>query len=149
MPSDLIPSDYAAWLEAVKSRIHSARTRAALAVNSELIQLYHSIGCDIIERQTRHGWGSKIVARVADDLKAAFPDMKGFSARNVKYMRYFAEHCPDGQFGQQPAAQLPWFHIVTMLTQAAGDEREWYALHAIAGGWSPQSVSPRSRRGPS
>ena len=89
MPSDLIPSDYVAWLEAVKSRIHSARTRAALAVNSELIQLYHSIGCDIIERQTRHGWGSKIVARVADDLKAAFPDMKGFSARNVKYMRYF------------------------------------------------------------
>jgi hypothetical protein len=111
MAGDLIPSDYPAWLESVKSRVQSARSRAALAVNAEHIQLYHSIGSDIIESQTRHGWGSKIIARAADDLKAAFPDMKGFSARNVKYMRYFAEHCPRSQFGQQPAAQLPWFHM--------------------------------------
>jgi DUF1016 N-terminal domain len=106
MKSELIPADYAQWLESLKSRISAARSRAALAVNAELIQLYHGIGRDILERQTRHGWGSKVVTRVADDLKAAFPDMKGFSASNVKYMRYFAEHCPDGQFGQQPADQI-------------------------------------------
>lgn len=140
MASELIPGDYSAWLESVKSRIHSARSRAALAVNAELIQLYHSIGGGILERQTRHGWGSKVIARVASDLKAAFPDMKGFSTRNVKYMRYFAEHCPRGQFGQQAAAQLPWFHIVTLLTQAEPAEREWYAVHAIAGGWSRHTL---------
>ncbi|MFN7842748.1 MAG: YhcG family protein [Pirellula sp.] len=140
MASELIPGDYSAWLESVKSRIQSARSRAALAVNAELIELYHSIGGDILERQTRHGWGSKVIARVAADLKAAFPDMKGFSTRNVKYMRYFAEHCPNGQFGQQAAAQLPWFHIVTLLTQAEPTEREWYAVHAIAGGWSRQTL---------
>ena len=140
MTTDLIPSDYSTWLESVKSRIQSARSRAALAVNAELIQLYHSIGSDILERQTCHGWGSKVIARVAADLKAAFPDMKGFSTRNVKYMRYFAENCPDGQFGQQAAAQLPWFHIVTLLTQAEPTEREWYAVHAIAGGWSRHTL---------
>ena len=136
MAGDLIPIDYAEWLESVKARIVTARSRAALAVNAELIHLYHSIGRDILERQARHGWGSKVVARVADDLKAAFPDMKGFSTRNVKYMRYFAEHCPDSQIGQQPAAQLPWFHIVTLLTKVQPQDREWYATRAVAQGWS-------------
>jgi predicted nuclease of restriction endonuclease-like (RecB) superfamily len=135
MPADPIPSDYPAWLEALKSRIQAARSRAALSVNAELIRLYHSIGGDIIERQARHGWGSRIIARVAADLKSTFPDMKGFSERNVKYMRYFAEHCPNLRFGQQPAAQLPWFHIVTLLTQAQPEEREWYATRAVADGW--------------
>jgi predicted nuclease of restriction endonuclease-like (RecB) superfamily len=136
MKFELIAADYAQWLESLKSRISAARSRAALAVNAELIQLYHEIGRDILERQTRHGWGSKVISRVADDLKTAFPDMKGFSTSNVKYMRYFAEHCPDGQFGQQPADQLPWFHIVTLLTKAQTHDREWYAARAVAQGWS-------------
>ena len=140
MAGEMIHSDYAAWLESVKSRIQSARSRAALAVNAELIQLYHSIGTDILDRQTRHSWGSKIIARAAADLKSAFPDMKGFSTRNLKYMRYFAEHCPACQFGQQAAAQLPWFHIVTLLTKAEPAEREWYAVHAVAGGWSRHTL---------
>lgn len=140
MASELIPGDYSAWLESVKSRIQSARSRAALAVNAELIELYHSIGGVILERQTRLGWGSKVIARAAADLKAAFPDMKGFSTRNLHYMRLFAEQCPDMRFVQQPAAQLPWFHIVTLLTQAEPAEREWYAVHAIAGGWSRQTL---------
>lgn len=131
-----IPDGYADWLADIKNRVVAARSRAALAVNAELIQLYHDIGKDILERQTRHGWGSKLIDRVANDLKAAFPDMKGFSTRNVKYMRYFAEHCPDGRFGQQSAAQLPWFHIVTLLTKAEPQEREWYAASAVAQGWS-------------
>ena len=51
-------------------------------------------------------------------------------------MRYFAEHCPDLRFGQQPADQLPWFHLVTLLTKAQPADREWYAGKAIAEGWS-------------
>jgi len=134
--SSSAPAGYAAWLEAIKTRVNAARGRAALTVNAELILLYHGIGQDILERQARDGWGSKVIPRVAADLKAAFPDMKGFSTRNIKYMRYFAQHCPEGQFGQQPAAQLPWFHIVALLTQAEPSEREWYATQAVAQGWS-------------
>lgn len=145
MTSEIIPPDYAAWLEDLKGQIAAARGRAALAVNAELICLYHRVGQEILERQTRHGWGTKVITRVADDLKAAFPDMKGFSPRNVKYMRYFAEHCPDGQFGQQPAAQLPWFHIVTLLTKAQPADREWYAAQTVTQGWSRLTLEQNLR----
>lgn len=93
MRSDLIPGDYGPWLEQLKVRIAASRSRAALAINAELIQLYHQIGGELLARQSAHGWGAKVIQRVAADLKAAFPDMKGFSVRNLKYMRYFAEHC--------------------------------------------------------
>ncbi len=101
-----LPPDYAAWLSELKTRIHSAQQRAALAVNRELVLLYWQIGQDILQRQSNEGWGAKVIDRLLRDLRAAFPTMKGFSARNLKYMRYFAEHCPAQQFGQQPAAQI-------------------------------------------
>jgi predicted nuclease of restriction endonuclease-like (RecB) superfamily len=133
----IIPRDYADWLASLKPRISCARQRAALAVNQELVQLYHHIGTEILERQTRQGWGAKVIDRLAADLREAFPEMKGFSSRNLKYMKFFAQMCPAGLIGQQPAAQLPWFHIVTLLTKVSGDtEREWYAGQAIQHGWS-------------
>jgi predicted nuclease of restriction endonuclease-like (RecB) superfamily len=132
-----LPAEYAKWLDELKTRIYSAQQRAALAVNSELVLLYWQIGQDISRRQGREGWGAKVVDRLSSDLREAFPTMKGFSARNLKYMRYFAEHCPSQQFGQQPAAQLPWFHIVTLLTRLdAHPQREWYAAQAVQHGWS-------------
>jgi len=136
LTSDTLSSEYADWLEALKRNIQSARSRAALAVNAELVALYHRIGKDL-SQQKQQAWGSKVVDRLAQDLKAAFPDMKGFSASNLKYMRYFAQHCPDGLIGQQPADQLPWFHIVSLLTKVNDtQEREWYAIQAVAQGWS-------------
>ncbi|MDR0442414.1 MAG: PDDEXK nuclease domain-containing protein [Treponema sp.] len=131
-----VPANYSAWLESLKKQIQTARTRASLAVNAELIRLYHKIGLDILQRQQAHSWGDKIIQHLAADLKTAFPDMKGFSTSNLKYMRYFAEQCPSGQIGQQPADQLPWFHIVTILTKTQPAHREWYAVHAIVEGWS-------------
>jgi predicted nuclease of restriction endonuclease-like (RecB) superfamily len=118
-----LPEGYADWLDQLKGQITQARQRAALAVNAELVQLYGRIGRDIVQRQQTQGWGAKVIDRLARDLKDAFPDMRGWSSSNLKYMRFFAQHCSDGQFGQQPADQLPWFHIVTLLTQLdnAGD----------------------------
>ena len=106
-PISKLPAGYASWLAELKTRIAGARQRAALSVNQEQIRLYWQIGRDILERQSSQGWGAKVIDRLASDLKDSFPDIKGFSARNLKYMRYFAEHCPDMQIGQQPAAQLP------------------------------------------
>jgi predicted nuclease of restriction endonuclease-like (RecB) superfamily len=136
------PEGYAQWLADIKARVQGARQRAVLAANAELVQLYWQIGRDILERQAKQGWGAKVIERLARDLRAAFPEMKGFSARNLKYMRFFAEHCPDQQFGQQPAAQLPWFHIVTLLTQVAENaDRAWYAEQATRHGWSRTTLS--------
>ncbi len=141
-PSSLLPEGYADWLAQLKGQIAQARQRAALAVNAELVQLYGRNGREILQRQQAQGWGSKVVDRLARDLKDAFPDMRGWSGSNLKYMRFFAQHCPDGQFGQQPADQLPWFHIVTLLTQlGSAPERAWYAAQAVHNGWSRTTLA--------
>ena len=107
-PLQALPPDYADWLSSLKQRIRGARQHALLAVNDGQIRLYHDIGRDILNRQSEQGWGAKVIDHLAADLQAAFPGMKGFSARNLKYI-----------IGQQAAAQLPWFHIVTIITKVA------------------------------
>lgn len=87
----VLPADYANWLAGLKQRIAVTQQRAALAVNRELVLLYWHIGRDILERQQAQGWGAKVIDRLALDLTAAFPEMKGFSRRNLLYMRSFAE----------------------------------------------------------
>ena len=140
-PTLRLPADYADWLSQLKRDITQSQQRAALSVNAELVQLYGRIGRDILQRQSAQGWGAKVIDRLAQDLKDAFPDMRGFSSRNLKYMAFFAQHCPDGQIGQQPAAQLPWFHIVTLLTQVHGPaDREWYAAQTIQQRWSRSTL---------
>ncbi len=131
-----LPVDYAEWLGNLKQRITSARQKAILSANQEQIQLYHDIGSKILERQKKHGWGAKVIDQISADLRAAFPDMKGFSSRNRKYMNFFAKMCPDGQIGQQSATQLPWFHIVTLLTKITDPVwRGWYAEQAVQQNW--------------
>jgi predicted nuclease of restriction endonuclease-like (RecB) superfamily len=135
----LVPRDYASWLAALKSRIRTARAHAALAANVELVRLYHHIGREILTRQGRQGWGAKVIDRLSADLREAFPEMRGLSASNLKYMRFFAEVCPNRRIGQQAADQLPWFHLVTLLTKISDPAvREWYAARAVAEGWSRQ-----------
>ena len=131
------PDGYADWLADLKGRIHSAQQRATLAVNRELVLLYWHIGCDILARQSRQGWGAKVVERLALDLRTAFPQMKGFSPRNLKYMRAFAEAWPDEAIVQGVLAQLPWYHQLALLDKLPGPEaRLWYAAKAIEHNWS-------------
>lgn len=142
MSKDLLklPADYADWLTSLKREIISARQRALISANQEQVRLYHKIGTEILERQDRQGWGAKVIDRLSSDLRDAFPEMKGFSSSNLKYMRYFAQVCPDLQIGQQPADQLPWFHLVTLLTKVQDqDERQWYATQTVKHGW-PRST---------
>src|SRR6267142_136763 len=133
----LIPEGYDEFLRGLKERIRTAQVRAALAVNRELVLLYWRSGQDILERQRQSGWGSKVIDRLAADLRSAFPEMSGFSPRNLKYMRAFAEAWPDEDFVQQVAAQLPWFHNCTILDKLKNlAERIWYAQQTIENGWS-------------
>lgn len=144
--SPTLPADYAQWLADLKRRIVGARQRVVLAANAQQIQLYHELGRDILARQAQEGWGAKVIDRLSVDLRSAFPDMKGLSSRNLKYMKYFAELCPDGHFGQQSAAQLPWFHIVILLTQVHDtEERSWYASQAVEQGWSRDTLISQIR----
>lgn len=138
-PAGLIepPTGYADWLADLKGRIHSAQQRATLAVNRELVLLYWQIGRDILQRQADQGWGAKVIERLAQDLRAAFPEMKGFSRANLMYMRALAQAWPDAEIVQQAVGQLPWGHNLVLLTQLKDPElRLAYAQSAIEHGWS-------------
>ncbi|WP_332610939.1 PDDEXK nuclease domain-containing protein [Achromobacter sp. ESBL13] len=138
-PASLIPAPegYDHWLGELKIRIHTAQQRAAQAVNRELVLLYRQIGCDILQRQAEQGWGAKVIERLAHDLRTAFPGMKGFSPRNLKYMRAFAQAWPDAEFVQEVLAQLPWYHQLALLDKLPSPEgRKWYAAKAIEHNWS-------------
>lgn len=134
-PLNLRPEGYAEWLSELKARVQAAQQRAALAVNKELLELYWSLGRDLSDR--RQEWGSGVIDQVSADLRAAFPEMKGFSPSNLKYMRAFAEAWPDGSIRQQPVGDLPWGHNVVLLTRLKSrGERLAHARAALKHGWS-------------
>ncbi|KVL19709.1 PDDEXK nuclease domain-containing protein [Burkholderia sp. MSMB1826] len=129
--------DYRHWLAVLKQRVTHARQQAVASANRELVSLYWQIGHDILERQQRQGWGAKVIDRLARDLKAAFPDMQGFSPRNLKYMRALAQAWPTPAIVQQAVAQLPWSHVVTLLDKVKESAaRDWYAGKSLENGWS-------------
>ncbi|HRC86728.1 MAG TPA: DUF1016 N-terminal domain-containing protein, partial [Thermoanaerobaculia bacterium] len=103
----------------MQRRIREERLRVVLSANAALVLLYWDLGKMILGRQQSAGWGAKVIDRLAGDLRRAFPDMKGFSARNLKYMRAFAAAWPERDFVQQAAARIPWFHNCLLLDRVA------------------------------
>lgn len=135
-------SEYTEFIKNLKENIINTRLKALRVVNNELILLYHGIGMEILSQQEKNGWGTKIIDHLSRDLTNAFPEMKGFSPRNLKYMRLFAKTYPDSLIVQQVAAQLPWFHIVTILEKVKTlEERTFYIHHAVEQGWSRNTLS--------
>jgi predicted nuclease of restriction endonuclease-like (RecB) superfamily len=145
--------------------VRAAQIRAGLAANRELLALYWDIGRLILDRQKAEGWGAKVIDRLSRDLQNEFPGQQGFSPRNLKYMRAFAEAWPETVIVQQPVAQLakavivqaplaqtsppspaivhqpgaqlPWKHHCLLLDKLAEPrERLWYAAKAVEHGWS-------------
>lgn len=105
-----LKTNYLTFLADLKKKIQSAQVKAATTVNSQLIRLYLEIGKSILQKQKEAAWGDKIIASLAKDLTIAFPEMKGFSSTNLKYMKRFAEENQDVSIGQQVVDQLPWGH---------------------------------------
>ena len=134
--------EYASFIENLKQRVAISRYQAARSVNKELILLYHHIGTQILKSQKEYGWGAKIIDRLSKDLRSAFPEMKGFSTQNLKYMKRFAEEYTIDTIGQQAVDQLPWGHnIVLMYEVADKDARVFYTQKTIQHGWSRNVLS--------
>jgi predicted nuclease of restriction endonuclease-like (RecB) superfamily len=132
-----LPPEYAEWLGDLKQRIRAERLRVVLASNTAMVLLYWEIGQRVLEKQTLQGWGAKIIDRLAADLREAFPEMRGFSPRNIKYMRAFAAAWQDREIVQASLAQLTWYHNIALLEKLkTPDERIWYAAKALEHGWS-------------
>ena len=137
-----LPENYAATLKALKSRIRTERLHVVMAANAAMVLLYWDIGRAILERQKNEGWGAKVIDRLSADLREAFPDMKGLSPRNLKYMRAFAAAWPDKKLVQEPLAQIPWYHHIALLEKCrSSEERLWYADQSAMHGWSHNILS--------
>jgi predicted nuclease of restriction endonuclease-like (RecB) superfamily len=151
--SDLKNTGYVQILADLKEKIRKAQQRAAVKVNTELLALYWEIGKAILKQQAELGWGAKVIKQLSTDLKEEFPEMKGFSERNLKYMRAFAEAYPDFSIVQAPLAQiensnskpmvqaplaqLSWYHHITLLDKVSEPEhRAFYIMKTIENGWS-------------
>ncbi|MEZ2445588.1 YhcG family protein [Chitinophaga sp. RCC_12] len=145
-----LPETYIHTLESLKQKIQHARMKAVLTANVQLLATYWEIGNTISQQEQNQGWGSKVVEELARDLSIAFPDFKGLSPRNLRYMRNFAIAWPElsvfsdqatagdmNSILQQAAAKLPWFHICTLLDKVKNQsERNFYAEKAVENGWS-------------
>ena len=126
--------EYISIVENIKHEITAAQYRAAVHVNADLLLLYHSIGCIINDHKS---WGNKFIDNLATDIKMSFPESKGYSVRNLKYMAKFAEAYPDREFVQQVVAQIPWGHNIILMDKVSNPgERVWYIQKAIENSWS-------------
>jgi predicted nuclease of restriction endonuclease-like (RecB) superfamily len=136
-PGSEMPADYAVWLADLKSYIHRERLRVIIASNTVMVLLYWDIGRRILDKQASEGWGARVIDRLAGDLRDAFPEMKGFSPRNLKYMRAFAMAWPEREIVQRTIAQLPWRQNIALLEKLdSSQDRLWYAAKALEHGWS-------------
>lgn len=132
-----LDENYQGFLNNIKERLKTAQIRAALAANAELIKFYWELGSDLIEKQKAFKWGEQFLEQFSDDIRKAFPEMQGFSKRNLEYTRRFALLYPNIDFAKQAVSQLPWGHIVRLIQMVKDEDiREWYAQQAIKNGWS-------------
>ena len=160
-----LPEGYEYWRKTIVSRIENAKLRVSFHVNADLLSLYWSIGSDILEKQQKLGWGAQVIEKLSQDLSRAFPEDRGYSVRNLKYMRAFAEaypdfpfvqvplaqlqeypiwhvpldrfHGDDNEFVQVPLAQITWYHHISLLSKVKDNtKRALYIIATAQEGWS-------------
>ncbi len=132
----VMPKNYQNFIAEIKEQIRHDRLKAVFSANRSMILMYWKIGKSILERQKNEGWGAKVIDRMSHDLKDAFPKMSGFSPRNLKYMRKFAEAWQSIEIVQRTVAQISWRSNITLLDKLKGHNlRLWYAQKTIENGF--------------
>jgi predicted nuclease of restriction endonuclease-like (RecB) superfamily len=146
-------SEYKNWLAELKQRLLTVQVKAAVAVNGELLRFYWQLGADIVSKQADSSWGSGLISRLSRDLMAEFPDMKGFSSSNLKYMRrWYLFYSKQSAIGQQSVDQLeqdvkepilqqlfhiPWGHNIAIIVKCRSvAEALFYIQNIKKHGWS-------------
>ena len=130
--------DYSAWLKELKYKVRLVQIKAAVKVNSELLQFYWELGADIVEKQATTKWGDGFITRLSQDLMAEFPDIKGFSKRNLELIRkWYCFWSVQDEIAKQLATQIPWWHNVVIITKTKNvDEALFYVQKTIQNNWS-------------
>jgi predicted nuclease of restriction endonuclease-like (RecB) superfamily len=146
-PALIIDKEYKAWLTELTGKVRNAQIKAALKVNTELLTLYWELGAAIVEKQANTKWGDGFLLQLSRDLKVEFPEMQGFSERNLKYIRQWhlfyaaTSHAQlDESIRQQVIAQIvqiPWGHNITIITKCKDvDEALYYVQSTLTHNWS-------------
>jgi predicted nuclease of restriction endonuclease-like (RecB) superfamily len=135
-------ASYRELIERLRLRIRESQARAARALNAELVMLYWSIGRDILTQQQASDWGDDVVGRIAQDLAAETGSARGFTRRNLFYMRRFAALWPDPEKVPSVMAQIPWTAHRTLLDSFSDqlDTYLWYAGKAAEQRWSVRQL---------
>ena len=134
MENEIDVSKYKKIFENIRQEILKSQYKAMQVVNKELIFMYWHIGKIIVDNSK---WGNKFIDSLSIDLKLEFPEVTGFSVRNLKYMKKMAEEYPDFEFVQQVVAQIPWGHNIILIDKVKNiEERKWYIKQSIINGWS-------------
>jgi predicted nuclease of restriction endonuclease-like (RecB) superfamily len=135
----VVGDDYKKWLNDVKFRIRSVQLKAVISANRELLQFYWELGADIVQKQANAHWGDGFLKQLSTDLMAEFPEMKGFSLSNIKYVKqwhlFYNQHDaisqqPVGQLKKQPVSQLlmiPWGHNIAIISKCKDIKEALYA----------------------
>ncbi len=142
--SDLnkLDQDYKIWINELKLKIRSTQIKAAIAVNSALIEFYWELGKMITQKQSQTACGGKFLEQISKDFKDEFPDMQGFSVRNLKYCRLFYNFYKDFTIGQKLVAQLPWGQNILIFTKSNSEkEAKFYIEQTIENNWSRDTLS--------
>ncbi len=132
-----MPEWYGEFFNSIKELIADSRWQMIWSANQQMMMMYYRIGESILKRQELEGWGTRVIDRLSADLKTTYPELRGFSTRNLKYMRKFAEMWPDQQIVQKVFAQLPWGHNISLMEKIKEPNRRLvYAMAAVKEGWS-------------
>jgi predicted nuclease of restriction endonuclease-like (RecB) superfamily len=144
-----LSADYQSWVVEIKTRLRSMQMKAAMSVNSALLEFYWELGSDIVDKQQNRTWGDGFLKQLSTDLMAEFPDMKGFSKRNLEQIRRWHTFWAGAEsIAKQAASQLgtdivnrliqiPWWHNVVIVTKCQStQEALFYVENTIQHGWS-------------
>jgi predicted nuclease of restriction endonuclease-like (RecB) superfamily len=142
MSTTIISQEYLTLLANLKARVISSRLQAAMSANKDLVVLYHHIGTEVLDAQKKQGWGAKVIDQLSKDLRSEFPEMKGFSRRNLTYMQKFAREYTLEEVYHDTVHHIPWGHIAILIdTIADRAERHFYINNTIKHGWSRKVLS--------
>lgn len=161
----LLPTGYNQWRKGIENLIDTAKLKTAISVNMGTLSLYWNIGKSILQKQEQEGWGKQVIEQLSKDLISRYPDDRGYSIRNLRYMKRFASEYPDfpilqvpltelkklpilqatlaelenegKEYVQIPLAQISWYHHISLLSKVKDEaQRAYYITETAQNGWS-------------
>lgn len=140
---------YREWLETLKNKIQVARLKIAVSINAQLMEVYWELGSEIVQKQQDAEWGDSVLDQLATDLRLSFPNVKGFSRRNMYAIRqWYLFYREISEFVPQPVAQIPWGHNRLIISKLKDpQEALFYANATVENGWTRYLLEDNIRKG--